>query len=234
MAINLEKLEQDKQYVIDYKKRIGLGQQKAQVVVALDNSYSMLPLYKDGTCQRVLDKLLPFAMGFDDNEEIDCYLFSEGCTPLLETITLETLENYIIKNNDVTKMGSTNYSPVLGHIFDMYNSGKTWLGLGKPKPMYLPIYVIFITDGDCYDKKETEEMVRKMSNYGFFIQFIGIGREFFHFLETLDHLSNRNIDNAGFQKILDIDSIESHQIYNVLLSEFPQWIPEAKSKKLIL
>lgn len=67
-------LDLRKQQIVDLKKARGITT-KAQVVVAMDYSGSMQYEYRDGTVQRLTEKLFPLALEFDDNGELDFYLF---------------------------------------------------------------------------------------------------------------------------------------------------------------
>lgn len=236
--IDLQKIELRKQNVIDLKKSSGLGASfKAQVVLALDFSGSMSGLYRSGVVQRVVEKLLPFGLAFDDNGEVDFYLFENGYNKLPENITLKNLEGYI-DNRVIGKyqMKATSYAPVLNGIhkdFSTGTSGGGFLSKAKANKMADPVYIIFITDGENDDRSATEEAIRKLSREGFFVQFIGIGNERFSFLTKLDDLSGRLIDNANFFKVSDIDRMSDSQLYNGLMKEFPEWVKLAKNQNLI-
>ena len=111
--------------------------------------------------------------------------------------------------------------------------GGTEKTVGAIKKIEYPVYVIFLTDGDCSDKSDTYEVVRELSNGGAFIQFIGIGDASFSTLQKLDDLSGRKLDNADFFAVDDIDSISDDELYARLMTEFPEWIPEARSAGFI-
>ena len=188
MAINLEKINLQKEQVIDLKKKAGIGSRsQAQVVLALDFSGSMSTLYNNGTVQKTVERILPFGLAFDDNGEVDTYLFENRYNKVKQSVTLENAEYYV--NDKILgkyEMGGTNYAPVLNAIYDDFKTSKSGglFGLGgTEQPMEYPVYIIFITDGDNFDKPETENVIKKMSEKGFFIQFIGIGNAGFGFLE---------------------------------------------------
>jgi len=46
-------------------------------------------------------------------------------------------------------------------------------------------------------------------------------------------LQGRNIDNANFFKVQDLASKTDDDLYNLLLTEFPSFVKEARSKNLI-
>ena len=66
----------------------------------------------------------------------------------------------------------------------------------------------------------------------FFIQFIGIGSETFEFLDRLDNLTGRKIDNANFFKVSDIRKMTDDQLYSGLMNEYPSWYQLAKNMQL--
>jgi hypothetical protein len=234
--MNLEKIDLRKNHVLNLKKESGLGiDSKAQVVLALDYSYSMNPLYSNGTVQDTVERILPFGLAFDDNGEVDFYLFEDNSIKLPENITLKNLDGYIAnKVYGKYKMGGTNYAPVLNFIYrNLSEAKKGFFGGAKKVQMDTPVYVIFITDGNNYDKSETEEIIQKMSKEGFFVQFIGIGKEQFQFLDKLDNLPGRLIDNVNFFKINDIRNCPDNELYAGLMKEYPTWVKEAKTNNLI-
>lgn len=237
MAINLDKIDLRKKSVINLKKISGLGvESNAQVFLALDYSYSMSPLYQNGTVQDVVEKILPFGLAFDDNGEVDFHLFEDGQKKLPQNITLNNIENYISRLViGKYEMGGTNYAPVLKAIYNecVKTTKGGFFSKAKIEKMKVPVYVIFITDGNNSDKFETEEIIRKMSHSGIFIQFIGIGSERFEFLSKLDDLSGRKIDNVNFLKINNISTISDDELYNGLMSEYPNWVKLAKKEGLI-
>jgi hypothetical protein len=83
-----------------------------------------------------------------------------------------------------------------------------------------PVFMLFITDGDNYDKTETQKILRELSNYDIYIQFVGIGNDSFNFLKSLDNLYERKFDNAGFIQFSDLKRFNDNDIYDELLKEF--------------
>lgn len=224
MPIDLEKIDLRKKAVINLKKDAGIESQKAQVVLALDYSGSMSHLYKNGTVQETVERILPLGLVFDDNKEVDFYLFENRSTKLPSNIKLSNLDGYIDKKViGKYHMGGTSYAPVLEDIFSEFKSSK----------MKYPVYVIFITDGENDDRSKTEKIIKEMSKYGFFIQFVGIGDESFSFLRKLDDLKDRKIDNANFFQIKDLSKTSDDDLYSSLMSEFPEWTKQARSLSII-
>lgn len=231
MAIDLNKVEQRKESIIDLKKKAGIGKNsKAQVVSVVDYSASMSGLYNNGTVQDTVERILPLGLAFDDDERVDSYLFHDKYKEL-PAITLNNLDGYVQTEIKRHSMGSTSYAPVLNAIKDKFKPS-SFLGMGS-KTMEYPVYIIFIVDGGNDDRDATEKVIREMSEMGFFIQFVGIGNASFSFLEKLDDLPGRKLDNANFFKVSDIRSMSDDSLYQGLMKEYPQWLLQAKDAKLV-
>lgn len=236
MAIDLYKVKERKAAVLNLKKERGIDGVSAEVVLVMDYSGSMSALYRNGTVQRTLEKILPFGLGFDDNGLVDVYLFHDKVISLPNKMTLKNLDGYVDREiYGKYAMGGTAYAPAINAITDNYrHTTGGFLGLGaKAAARELPVYVIFITDGENGDKAQAETALREASRYGFFFQFVGIGSESFRFLQKLDDLSGREIDNADFFKVPNLDTVTDDQLYSLLMTEFPKWLPLAKGAGLL-
>ncbi len=251
MTIDLRKKAEEnlislaKTAVISLDKK-GLGGQRARVALALDISGSMTGLFTNGIVQSVCERTLGLGMNFDDNGAADVFLFGVKDYSVgeirkenfYEFVSREIRPNYPLENG-------TNYAGVMQRIADEYFPGaigvkKGLFGLGRgkvtvkaPPPEEQPVYVIFVTDGNCFDGERTAEIVRQTSHLGIFWQFVGVGRENFEFLKQLDDLDGRLIDNANFFQVNDLKKISDEELYDRLLGEFPDWLAEAKKKSLI-
>ena len=205
-------------------KKAPLNNLTARVVVALDYSGSMRSLYKNGAVQDVLNRLLPLGLKFDDNGEVELRLFSNESWQI-PALNINNFYNYINKNKIVKKyeMGGTNYAPVMEEIIKQHETYKD----------DIPTFVIFITDGDAWDKVKSSQVIKDASKLGIFWQFVGIGYEDFHFLEKLDDMTGRVIDNADFFNVNKIANLSDEELYTKSLGEFPNWIQAAKNKNII-
>lgn len=212
---------------VDLVKKISLEKnisenQKSRVALVLDYSYSMDYLYDNGFVQELVERLLPLGIRFDDNEAIDVFLFHNEAYDLGE-VTPSSFEGYVKKATKKYSMGGTKYAPVIKMITDKYVS--------EPGDV---AYVMFITDGDNSDKKESTKAIKKASKHGIFWQFIGIGTASFDYLEKLDNMDGRFIDNANFFQVKDLKSISDEQLYSDMMNEYPQYLVEAKQKGIKL
>lgn len=199
----------------------------ARVAVVMDKSGSMSSLYNKGKVQDVLERLLPIAIKFDDNGELDMWLFStsakrtEGIT---ENDFYQYVEREVLGKKENDFWGGTNYAPAINDVVNKYV---------KEEPSNVPCYVIFITDGENFDKDEARRAIVEASKYNIFWQFVGIGNENFKFLKSLDNMDGRVVDNANFFAINDLDNIADEKLYDMLLAEYPEWEKKAKEIGII-
>lgn len=203
-------------------KNAGLEGQRVRVALALDISVSMRKMFEQGIVQEVCERLLALGVKFDDNGAVDIFLFGKDdyeVGELSEQNFFEFVEREITSHYRLE--GSTNYAGVLHRIVTKYTT--------EPGD---PAYVLFVTDGDNHDPPEAEKAIVQASKSPIFWQFVGIGKGKFSFLEKLDTMSGRFIDNANFFALNDIGSISDDELYKRMLTEFPSWLREARHKKL--
>ena len=201
--------------IVDLTKRTGVDLTKhvARVVVVLDISGSMDWQYRNGAVQAVLNRLLPLAMKFDDDGQLEVYLFDHEVWHI-ESMNIDNFEDYvkkvILKKFSIS--GGTNYAPAVRLVTNDYNDGSPY-----------PAFCIFITDGENADgiaaKSALEEAKKVGSTY---FQFVGIGNERFNFLSSI------NQPNASFIKVADFSAMDDNELYQKLLSTYPNWVKNRK------
>lgn len=204
--------------VIDMSKnsKVDMAKHMFKAALVMDYSISMGNLFQNGSIQDTITRLLPIPLKFDDNGEMESWLFSDGKVKL-EPINIHNYKTYVkdIMMKSSMNMGGTNYAPVLKDIINYY----------KPKSFEKdPVLVIFITDGDAWDVKETTEIIHEISEYNIFIQFIGIGNTQFAYLKALDNLKGRRYDNTGFISVLDISEMTDEELYIEILRQYKEWL----------
>ena len=217
--------------VVDLSKKSGidLGSTRAKVVVALDFSGSMSRLYKDGTVQRTINRLVPLGLTFDDNGSIDVYLFHHEYMKM-DDLNLSNYEAYVtnVVMNAGYKMGGTNYAPVLKAIIEGDIKRKSFFSRAEiVQPIVdniSPTFILFITDGANADRANTNDIIKRSSSMNVFIQFIGIGLEQFDYLRRLDNLPGRVRDNTGFSKMESLDKASDNVLYTNVLEQFSLWL----------
>ena len=187
---------------------------KSKVAFALDFSGSMGSMFRDGTVQALIERLIPIAMKFDNNEELDLWIFSSDYNRL-ESITKDNYHGIAERIMKAYTMGGTNYAPVMNDIINKYT---------KEEKSDIPTYVIMVTDGDNWDKKDTTNIIKKTCMENVFWQFVGIGNADMDYLESLDDMTNRKRDSVDFFKVDKINNISDDSLYKMLLNEYPEWL----------
>jgi hypothetical protein len=208
--------------VLEKKKLTGVV---ARVGLVLDISGSMRSLYKNGTVQKVVERILAVASQFDDDGMLDVWVYDNEFSRL-KSVTEHDFDNYvneyILSNDLIHKFGRNDEPPVMEDVINKYTI---------EDPSKDPAFIVFINDGGC--KRNIKKPVVHSSNKPIFWQFVGIGDSNFEVLENLDTMEGRFIDNANFFHIKDIEKISDDELYNQLLNEFPEWINEAKEKGVL-
>ena len=215
-------LKQKAVIVLEKKK---LTNVVARVGLVLDISGSMRGLYKNGTVQRVVERILAVASQFDDDGTLDVWVYDNEFSRLksvTEQDFVNYVEKYILNNDLIHKFGRNDEPPVMEDVIKKYNI---------ESPSSDPAFIVFINDGGC--KRTIKKPVVESSTKPIFWQFVGIGDSNFEVLEKLDTMEGRFVDNANFFHIKEIEKTTDEELFNQLLNEFPGWITEAKTKGIL-
>lgn len=250
---NLIDLSKKARIVLE-KKQIEYVQ--AEIILALDVSGSMSFLFENGTVQKVVDRLLAIGMNIDVNKSIEVFAFNNQGRSI--GVATEDNHNGFVEDRIADRVqGGTSYAPVMNLITKEAGYGKVEAppeeklsffqrlrGKKQPehpnvstvaqKPAQHPTLVFFLTDGENDDHNAARRMIQGTSKYPIFWQFVGIGDEEFEFLQELDEMEGRFIDNANFFQVNDIAKISDEELYDRILNEFPMWLKEAKQKGLLI
>jgi hypothetical protein len=187
-------------------------------------------------------------MNMDVNKSIEVYAFNTSSRKI--GVANEQNHRNFVQSANFSVGGGTNYAPVMKQIIadvgtpigpvEVESKGLFGKLFGKKEMTTLdvqtqdyPTIVFFVTDGDNFDKPDTIHVMREASKQGIFWQFIGIGSERFEFLQKLDDLDGRYIDNADFFSVNDIMKTSDEDLYNRILNEIPGWLTQAKAKGLV-
>ena len=228
-------------------KKVGLDQHRAKVCLVLDISGSMGGLYRQGLVQQFAERILALGCKFDDDGEIDVFLFGRNVHQVA-AMGLHNWTGYVRTIIDRHPLeGDTRYGAAMEavrrHYFPDVDGGER----RAPLRSALPVYVMFVTDGGTSDKALAERQLRWASYEPIFWQFMGIGKgrkskskvlanyadSDFPFLEKLDELSGRLIDNANFFSVSSPDEHSDAELYDLLMTEYPGWLKLAQASGLL-
>ncbi|MDQ0061438.1 stress response protein SCP2 [Paenibacillus harenae] len=210
------------QFTLEKKKLTGVV---ARVGIVLDITGSMQPLYRNGTVQEVVERILAVATQFDDNKSLDVWVYDTEFSRLPSVTERELgryVETHILNNNAIHKFGRNNEPPVMEDVIRKYT---------EEEDSQNPVFLIFINDGGVV--KQIKKVITSASVLPIFWQFVGIGQSDFEVLKKLDTMEGRVVDNANFIHLDAIEKVSDEELYDRLLNEFPSWLKEAKQKRII-
>lgn len=228
-------------------EKAGLQDHQAKVALCLDISGSMGSLYRTGKIQEFAERILALGTRFDDDGSIDIFLFGANAHDAGE-LSMDNFQGYV---GDIIKKypleGGTYYGKAMHVIREHYFGSAP--KRNAPYTNNVPIYVMFVTDGATMDESATISHIQNSSYEPLFWQFMAIGKSNkgtkkrgffsnifqsdFSFLEKLDDLEGRYIDNADFFSVEDPLQISDSELYDLLMQEYPQWVKEVRNRGLI-
>ncbi|WP_182406893.1 VWA domain-containing protein [Psychrobacter sp. GP33] len=215
-----------KKATISLEKR-QLQQLTAKVALVLDATGSMNRQYKEGRVQEVVNRLLPLAVSFDDDQALDCWAFGQH-SQYLGTVGLDNYEDFIDSVQGGWRkweLGSrtNNEAGVMEAVTQFYQND----GLD------VPVYVLFISDGGVRDTRGISKIMTEAANLPIFWQFVGLGGYHYGILKDLDEMTGRLLDNCSFFELDDLNDVSEEFLYESMLEEFPSWLNEARKIGLI-
>lgn len=229
-AISLEKVQQQAPALVDLYKsagvslsKNGLAGQRAAVYLVVDRSGSMHPYFADGTVQHLAEQALGLSAQLDDDGTVPLVFFDHGVHPPVEVSLTDYAGRVEREHQGLGQMGGTAYAPAMNAVVRHY------LAAGATAPAL----VIFQTDGEPGDARETERVLKQASGQPIFWQFVGFGTRF-SFLQGLDTMRGRVVDNAGFFAAgTNPRSVSDADLYDRLTGEYAKWLPEARNAGVI-
>lgn len=201
-------------------EKSGLTGQRAAVYLVLDHSGSMIPFYRDGSVQRLAEQALGLSANLDDDGTVPVtYFGSHASTPF--DVQLDQHQGVIDRTHPTVPWGSTNYVAAMDAVVSHHQA--TSAG---------PALVIFQTDGAPDDQRSAEQTLRAYSKGPFFWAFVGFGGNI-RFLERLDDLGGRAVDNASFFHARDPHRVSDADLYDGITHEYAGWLAAAHAKGIV-
>ena len=198
-----------------------------RVVADLDVSGSMSGLYSNGTVEEAFKKLLGVAFKFDDNGEIDMFVF-DNTAHALPTAKVADYGSYV--TNNITRQwsrygGGTSYGqPLQANMEFLFGEQKPQGFLGgifgkKPAAQAAepPALVLFFTDGDPQDGDAAARVIKAAqdANKPVYFHLIGVGTA--TRFPALQRLADA-YDNCGFVNLHTID-MPDEELYSKLTTD---------------
>jgi hypothetical protein len=168
----------------------------------------------------------------DDDGEIDLFTFDSSARHE-GTVNLDNFRDVIAKIVKKRRMGSTDYAAAFRAVLDYYRLEPKHSGGGFfRKAGYTavdasdgqPVLAVFLTDGAPDSKPKAVEEITRASYAPVFWQFLSIGSENIAFLQKLDDLDGRYVDNADYKPVGDVDRTKPEDLYEMVLDEYPGWL----------
>lgn len=227
--------------------KAGLATHRAQVCLVLDISASMSKLYRSGQVQAFAERILALACKFDDDGQIDVFLFGRNAHHV-RPMDLLNWAAYVQQVIDAHPLeGDTRYGAAIEGVRRHYFPDGGGAARTAPVKAALPVYVMFVTDGGTSDRPFTERQLRWASYEPIFWQFMGIGKgrkskakqmaQFadsdFPMLEKLDELDGRLIDNANYFSVATPGEHADAALFDLLMTEYPSWVKLARQQGML-
>lgn len=241
------------QTVVIELERNGLIGHQAKVCLVLDISSSMENpnrFFSSRKVHQLVNKALALACMFDDDKNIEIIPFGEHANQVFN-VTLNNYQNII--DDILWKIGglqnATNYAEAVKKVREYYfGNNSTSTNNGNPQSSELPIFVIFVTDGDCNLQFQNQALLQfKYASYQpIFFKFLAMKGDqknvAFDFIQRIDDAS---VINDGNKKVPEI---QKHFIDNAdvvilsspddltmqdLLNEYKGYLIEANEKGLL-
>lgn len=207
---------------ISLSKR-GLNGIRAEVLLILDHSGSMHGNYQNGTVQQLVERALGFALQIDADGTVPVVRFDSYLHPAIDV----DLSNYadVARTKLLGRMGSTDLAMALEYVMtEVCQATK-------------PLFVIVITDGQPDNAAEASKRVAQLSQYPAFLKFLSLPDQGAHrgraFLQGLDDMDGRLLDNADAKFIDDPAGMADLAFADAMIDEFDSWVAEARRVGLL-
>lgn len=210
-----------KQAAVSLEKR-GLAEARYRVKLVLDISASMTGEFRSGAVNELVRRALALATRLDDDGQVDVYLFGLQAQRRGK-VSLDNVGNFV-PGLKFGFEGGTNYVPVMKMVRDD----------SRAEQSTDPVLVLFITDGATSNRKAAEREMLDASSEPIFWKFMGIeaGRVDFEFLERLDDMPGRVVDNADFFKVKSPIDLPDAELFELLVNELDSWDRDSRKAGL--
>lgn len=196
----------------------GIVDRRAAVYLVLDHSGSMSRYYANGSVQNLAEQSLGLAVNLDDDGRVPVVFFqSRAHKPKI--VRIGDHSGAVERMRHGIPYGSTNYAAAMRAVISHHDASTG------------PALVMFQTDGEPDSEYEARQIIKDSSRLPIFWQFIGFGHDSpftFSFLRSLDSMTGRHVDNAGFFAAGERPADMPDEIlYDNITGPFAQWLTDA-------
>jgi hypothetical protein len=226
---------------LDVMEANGLAGEEVDVWAVLDISASMGDLYDKRKVDDFLARVLAAAFNLDADGEIGVVLFGKKAH-YFGTVNLSNYREFGAERARRFRLeGDTMY----GEAIDLVRSKVA----ARTKDTSRPAYVMFVTDGGTRDVRRSKDSITEAAREPIFWQFMAIGRHEggnaapsrilkrlprgFDFLEMLDTMEGRVVDNANFFAVEDPGNPTDEELYGMMFAELPAWLAKARALGIV-
>ncbi|MFD5682160.1 MULTISPECIES: VWA domain-containing protein [Streptomyces griseus group] len=197
----------------------GLTHERAAVYLVLDHSGSMQRFYANGSVQHLAEQALGLSTNLDDDGTVPIVYFSHRIDEF-EEARLDNYAGIIDATHTQVGWGTTDYALAIEYIVKEFGAETT------------PGLVIFQSDGEPDSPAAAAHALRKASDLPIFWAFIGFGNRI-DFLESLDDLPGRAVDNASFFHARDPLAVSDAELYDGITAQYGAWLTAARAAGII-
>lgn len=203
----------------------GLAEQRAAVYLVLDRSGSMSHFYRDGSVQHLAEQALGLSANLDDDGIVPLIFFDnrlKGVTDLDLTAYHGAIDFHHQLLGGESTMGGTSYTAAMSAVLN-HHARRTD-----------PAFVIFQTDGQPGDGPAASVLLQKASRSPVFWSFVGFGPSPVPYLQRLDDLPGRAVDNASYLHVgNDPLSYADAALYDGITAQFGTWLTAARAAGIV-
>lgn len=203
----------------------GLAEQRAAVYLVLDRSGSMSHFYRDGSVQHLAEQALGLSANLDDDGIVPLIFFDnrlKGVTDLDLTAYHGAIDFHHQQLGGENTMGGTSYTAAMSAVLN-HHARRTD-----------PALCIFQTDGQPGDGPAASVLLQKASKSPVFWSFVGFGPTEVPYLQRLDDLPGRAVDNASYLHVgNDPLGFSDNALYDGITGQFGTWLTTARAAGIV-
>lgn len=228
-TFDLNKSAERVQFILD--KRSLPNPPTMRVAACFDVSGSMRRTYEHGDVQKVFDQLLALSLKFDDNGEIDVWLFDSESKRISTASSGDAgtfVNEEVMGRRDI--WGGTNYAnplrQVVTEMFEEKKSGLFGMFSKKSQASEIPVLCLFITDGETEQESTARRILREASGKPIYFQMIGVGPS--HHFSFLEDVADE-LPNVGFINLSSLNMSDDHLFEQLISEELTTWVKNFQS-----